>query len=142
MNMAWIDKNLLPSLKLIDSFRRMKKICIQGISFMENRKISISKIQNKFVLNFKTQVIEHENVESAKITNLPEFTFSHNRKSYVVPNGMSRITKHDHNAWNEGTNDFSIEVDAYTVSHGKINVDCKYYLRYFVPIDKKIYFDD
>jgi hypothetical protein len=45
MSMAWIDKNLLPSLKFIDSLRRMKKISVQGIPFMENRQIGFSKEQ-------------------------------------------------------------------------------------------------
>ncbi len=140
--MAWIDKNLLPSLKFIDSLRRMKKISVQGIPFMENRQIGFSKEQNKFVLSFKTQVTEHGSVESAKISNLPEFSFLHNNRSYTIPNEMSRIVKHHDNAWDGGSNDFSIDVDAYTIYSSKIDANRKYYFRYFVPIDKRISFED
>ena len=140
--MAWIDKNLLPSLKFIDSLRRMKKISVQGIPFMENRQIGFSKEQNKFALSFKTQVAEHGSVESAKISNLPEFSFLHNNRSYTIPNEMSRIVKHHDNAWDGSSNDFSIDVDAYTIYSSKIDTTRKYYFRYFVPVDKRVNFED
>lgn len=142
MNMALIDKNLLPSLKFIDSLRRMKKISVQGIPFMENRQIGFSKEQNKFTLRFKTQVAEYASVESAKISNLPEFSFLHNNRSYTIPNEMSRIVKHHDNAWDGSSNDFSIDVDACTIYSSKIDITRKYYFRYFVPVDKRVNFED
>lgn len=142
MSMAWIDKNLLPSLKFIDSFRRMKKISVQGILFMENRQICFSKEQNKFALRFKTQVAEHESVESAKISNLPEFSFLHNNRIYTIPNEMSRIVKYHDNVWDGSSNDFSIDIHAYTIYSNKIDITRKYYFRYFVPIDKRVNFED
>ena len=34
-------------------------------------------------MNFNTQIAEHKDVESAKISNLQEFSFIHNKRSYV-----------------------------------------------------------
>lgn len=127
--MAWIDKNLLPSLRMIDSFRSMWKIRIQGIPFMENRPVKFSKTGNKFVLDFKTQIAEHNSVESAKYSNLPQFTFAHGNRSYIVPDGMSRITTYRDNVLAEISDDFSIEVNAHIIHSRKINTE-----RNFFPI--------
>lgn len=140
--MAWIDKNLLPSLRMIDSFRSMRKIRIQGIPFMENRPVKFSKTGNKFVLDFKTQIAEHNSVESAKYSNLPQFTFAHGNRSYIVPDGMSRITTYRDNILGRVSNDFSIEVEAQIIHSSKIRPDRKYFFRYFVPVEKGGYFGD
>lgn len=140
--MAWIDKNLLPSLRMIDSFRSMRKIRIQGIPFMENRPVKFSKTGNKFVLDFTTQIAEHNSVESAKYSNLPQFTFAHGNRSYIVPDGMSRITTYRDNILGRVSNDFSIEVEAQIIHSSKIRPDCKYFFRYFVPVEKGVYFGD
>ncbi len=127
---------------MIDSFRSMRKIRIQGIPFMENRPVKFSKTGNKFVLDFKTQIAEHNSVESAKYSNLPQFTFTHNNRSYIVPDGMSRITTYRDNMLAGISDDFSIEVDAHIIHSRKINTERKFFFRYFVPVEKRVRFED
>lgn len=140
--MEWIDKNLYPSLKLINSFKKMKKVHIQGISFMENRNISFSKQKNRIAMTFNTQITEHKDVESAKISNLPEFTFCNNNRKYIVPKDMGRITKYRDNIFEQNLNNFSIEINADAMYSTMIDINRKYYFRYFVPIEKRADFED
>lgn len=140
--MAWIDKNLYPSLNLIDSFKKMKKVRIQGISFMEKRNISFSKEKNKISMTFNTQINEHMDVDSAKNTTLPEFTFQHNNRSYIVPKDMSRIVKYKDNFTSNGLDDFSTEINADAMYSDKIDFNRKYYFRYFVPVETRLNFED
>lgn len=141
--MECIDKNLDPSLRLIDSFKRMKEIHVQGISFMKDRHVDFSKRSNKFTISFDTQITEHTNVESAKFSNLQEFTFLHNNRSYIVPKDMSIITKYKDNLLEDTTNNtFSVDIDIHAMYSAKIKIDRKYYFRYFVPVNKQIEYDD
>jgi hypothetical protein len=140
--MAWIEKKLHPSLKIINSFRRMKKVGVHGISFMENRQVGFSKNKNKFIMNFDIQIAEYKNVESAKISNLQNFTFLYNNQSYVIPDGMSRITKFKDNFVSSNSGTFSLEVEVDAIFNNKIDVERQYYFRYFVPVEKRVSFDD
>lgn len=139
--MVSIDKNLYPSLKLIDSFRKMRKVHIQGISFMENRHVGFSKQRNRISMTFNTQLTEHRVVESAKFESLPEFTLRHNNRSYIVPKNMSRITKYKDNI-EYNLNNFSMEINVDSMYSMKIDIDSTYYFRYFVPVDKRVHFDN
>ena len=67
-----IDKNLLPSIKRLLSFNKMRNISVQGISFMENKKVKISKSENKFILSFNIDLTEYKAVESLQDSNFPK----------------------------------------------------------------------
>ena len=59
-----------------------------------------------------------------------------------VPKDMSRITKYKDDIFVGGTNTFSAEIDAYTVYSNNIDIDYKYFFRYFVPVNKRVSFED
>ncbi|WP_315047361.1 hypothetical protein [Capnocytophaga sputigena] len=134
-----INKNLLPSIKSLLRFNRMRKISVQGISFMKNRKVKISKLGNKFILCFNIRSEEHNDVESAKETNFPKFSFLHNKTTYIITEEMSRISKFKDNI---SKGDYSLEVEINSIYNNKINTDKEYYFRYFIPTERKVCFND
>lgn len=137
-----IDKNLLPSIKRLLSFNKMRNISVQGISFMENKKVKISKSENKFILSFNIDLTEYKAVESLQDSNFPKFSFTHNKNTYVINEKMSRITKFKDNTINGDSDDSSLEVEVNSMYSEKININKEYYFRYFIPIEKEIRFDD
>lgn len=138
--MALIDKNLNPSLKLIDSFLRMKKVKIEGIQFIENRDVSISKLTNNYILKFDTQISEHSAVESVLYHNLKTYSLSHRKRSYIIPSEMSRITSYKESFLTNSN--FQVEINLNSIYSSKLDLDKKYFFRYIVPLDKRENFED
>jgi len=131
--MPLIKKKLSPSFKKINSLNKMKKVNIEGISFIEKRNVSIIKSKNNFNLNFETQYKESKDIESVKYKNLKKYTLKHRNTSYFIPNEMSRIARYSF--LTTPTNKVEIKIDSLYTS--KIELDKKYYYRYIIPIDNE-----
>ncbi|WP_346985966.1 hypothetical protein [Chryseobacterium sp. POE27] len=138
--MALIDKNLTPSLKLINSFLKMKKVKIKGIQFIENRDVYISKLTNSYILKFETQNSDHLAVESVLYNNLETYSLSHRKRSYIIPSEMSRITSFGDPLLTDSN--FQVEINLNSIYSSKLDLDKKYFFRYIVPLDKKENFED
>ncbi|WP_099463096.1 hypothetical protein [Parabacteroides provencensis] len=140
--MALINKILHPTLKLIDSFKRMRTGHVTGLSFGSDAVTLISKSENSIKLKFVIPITDYSAVDNAKQSNLPEFHFTHNHKKWIIPANVSRIENIRDNVLCGGSNDFSLALDSQAIYDAKIDINRKYFFRYIVPIPNRAWHDD
>jgi hypothetical protein len=135
-----IKKWIEPSFGLIDEMLNFHTCRASGISFIENRDIEISKDDNQFKFTFFSSYQEHRLIDQARTSNLDQFHFSSQEKTYVVSN-ESRITSY-RDCFEENLG-FSCTISSQCIYSEDIDSKREYYFRYIIPIgEEKVDFRD
>lgn len=135
--MCWMQKKIGPSIELIKDLWNLKECQAKGISFLEDVNITVQKSDKYFDLVFNTR--EYNSVEKAKYENLGDFQIVENGKTYLVPNGKSRIFRLK-DCWDDSGFECVIRVSELCTQG--VEQKGAYYYRYMVPVDKQIHFND
>lgn len=135
--MALIEKNIEPSIALIKELSDLKECKVVGLSFLDELDVVVQKHDKNFDLIFNTR--DYQSVEEARYKDLEDFQLIENGKTYWVSGKKSRFARLK-DYWDE--RGFECTIRAEELYTQVIEPDASYYIRYMIPVEKRVYFTD